>query len=334
MSSYNLIANALHVHDLIINHRRGELTKPGMAAKLNITEKQTAKAIDFLRVMGYPAEYDEESKRWHYECTPEDRNALIDDVLAPRLKKLPKADLGILLMLQRGREFLRHTPLFAEAEGFVKLLDDGRLSVLNHQLRDMFSYQSRPARLQEGCFEAVASAVYERKQITFSYRKPEETCASERRVDPHHMTCSEEMWYLMGWDHDRKAMRTFALTRMKEVTSTGETFESIPREKIDRQLEHAFLMVGKGGNVPPRKVRLRFSPSASVRVQERQWHASQEVKKLAGGECEVTLELASLSEVESWVLSWGGHCTVLEPLELVERVRKSAHAILAKYETT
>ncbi len=332
MSSYTLLRNALQVHDLIINRRRGELTKPGIASKLHITEKQVTKAIDFLRVMGYPAKHNAQRNFWYYEWVEQDRHAVIDDVLAPRLKELPKADLGILLMLQRGREFLRNTPLFGEAERFIKLLDDGRLSVINHQLRDMFSYRSRPVILQPGCFEAVASAVYARKQITFSYRKPEQGSLMRRKVDPHHMTWDDDMWYLMGWDHDRNEMRTFALTRMKSVKITDETFDSISRQKIDAQLEHAFKMVGKGGKTPPKTVRLRFSPAASIRVQERQWHFSQDIKPLPNDECEVTLELASFSEVESWILSWGEHCTVLEPSELVDRVRKSALAISAKYQ--
>ncbi len=331
MSSYRLIANALHIHELILNRRIVRLTKPRIAKKLGVSEKQVTNAIDFLKVMGYPAVYDERTKCWSYDWENYDRRCVVEDVLAPRLEKLPKADLGILLMLQRGREFLRNTPLFVEAERFLNLLEDDRLSVVRHQLRDLFSYQSRPVNQDGACFEAVAAAVYERKQIVFSYRKPEEKTPSERRVDPHHMTCCDEMWYLLGWDHGRGEIRTFALPRMKGVRRTGETFEPLPREQIDAQLEHAFRMVGKGGRLPPQVVRLRFSPAAAVRVKERRWHVSQEVQELPGGECEVILELASFSEVERWVLGWGADCTVVAPPELVKRVRESALAIVSRY---
>jgi proteasome accessory factor B len=332
MSSYRLIANALHVHELLLNQRSVKLTKPAMAEKLRISEKQVTAAIDFLKVMGYPAAYDEITKRWIYDWTQHDRHAVIEDVLLPRLHELPTADLGILLMLQCGREVLRNTPLFAEAERFLKILGDDRLSIINHQLRDMFSYQSRPVNIDANCFYAVASAVYKRRQLTFLYQKPEDTQPRMRKVDPHHMTCCEEMWFLMGWDHDRNAIRTFALTRMKDVEETGKTFAPRSRRDFDDQLEYAFKMVGKGGKVAPWVVRLRFSRPASVQVKERRWHFSQEAQELPGGESIVTFEVASLSEVESWVLSWGKDCTVLEPPELVESVRASAQAILARYE--
>jgi hypothetical protein len=47
---------------------------------------------------------------------------------------------------------------------------------------------------------------------------------------------------------------------------------------------------------------------------------------------EVTQELTSLSEFESWISSSGEHCAVLEPPELANRVRKHALGIAAKYQ--
>ncbi len=335
MSSYTLIANALKIHQLIFNRRDGEsLTKPGMAEQLEISEKQVASAMDFLNGMGYPAAYDEKSHSWFYDWTPADRHALLADELIPKLKAFPKADFSILLMLHHGLEFLKGTRLYTDAKQFSDLFNDDRLSMLNTQVRSMFSYQSRPAQLlDDECFEAVASAIYAREGITFHYQKPEDREPMVRNVEPHHLTCSDEMWYLMGWDKTRDAMRTFALTRMQKVKRTGTSFHPLPKATIDEQLEHAFKMVGKGGKTLPHRVRLRFDAFASALVRERRWHTSQEITPLPDGCSEVSLEVASLTEVERWVLSWGGNCQVLEPAELVERVCKGARAILSKYES-
>jgi predicted DNA-binding transcriptional regulator YafY len=40
------------------------------------------------------------------------------------------------------------------------------------------------------------------------------------------------------------------------------------------------------------------------------------------------MKLSSLTEVERWVLSWGGDAVVLKPRELVEAVRSAAKKIL------
>ena len=131
----------------------------------------------------------------------------------------------------------------------------------------------------------------------------------------------------------RNAVRTFSLTRMQGVQRTGVQFEPMPKAVFDEQLEHAFKMIGKGGKTPPHKVRLRFDAFASAMVREKLWHTSQEITPFPDGGSEVSFEIASLTEMERWVMSWGTHCEVIEPSELVERVRQSALAILAKYET-
>jgi proteasome accessory factor B len=64
-------------------------------------------------------------------------------------------------------------------------------------------------------------------------------------------------------------------------------------------------------------------------VSELQWHPSQNMRPLADGELELSLDLGSLEEIERWVLSWGEHATVLEPAELRKMIRKAAQAMLA-----
>ena len=338
MSSYAMLANALKVHDLIFNYRRGKLTKPDIANKLEISEKQVTKAIDFLKVMGYPAQYDEANERWHYDWSPEQPLTVLSDLtdkLLPRLKEFPESEFAVLLMLQHGLQMLQGTRLYRKAKQFVDLLNDDRLSVLREQVKGMFTYQTRPAQLIDSeCFAEVASAVYERQQITFMYQKPEDRQPASRTVDPHHLVYSDEIWHLMGWDTMRNAIRTFSLARMQGVHRTGVRCNPMRggRAVKDEQLEHAFKMIGKGGKEPPYKVRLRFDAYSSAIVREKLWHTSQEITLLEDGCSEVSFDIASLTEIESWVMGWCNHCEVLEPPELVERVRQSAIAILAKYD--
>jgi proteasome accessory factor B len=336
MSSYAMLANALKVHDLIFNYRRGKLTKPDIANKLEISEKQITKAIEFLKVMGYPAQYDEANERWHYDWSPEQPLTILSDLtdkLLPRLKEFPESEFAILLMLQHGLQMLKGTRLYGEAKQFVDLLNDNRLSVLRAQVSGMFTYQTRPAQLIDSeCFADVVSSIYERQQIRFMYQKPEDREPAARTVDPHHLIYSDEIWHVMGWDQMRNEVRTFSLTRMQGVQRTGAQFEPMPKAVFDEQLEHAFKMIGKGGKQPPHKVRLRFDAYASAMVREKRWHISQEITSFPDGGSEVSFEIASLTEMERWVMSWCNHCEVLEPPELVERVRQSAIAILAKYD--
>ena len=76
--------------------------------------------------------------------------------------------------------------------------------------------------------------------------------------------------------------------------------------------------------------RIRFDAFASQLVAERQWHPSQKINRLPGGESQLTMTLGSLEEIERWVLSWGGHARVLEPVELKRMIRRAAQAMLAE----
>jgi proteasome accessory factor B len=78
-------------------------------------------------------------------------------------------------------------------------------------------------------------------------------------------------------------------------------------------------------------VRVRFDAFAARLVGERLWHSSQRIRDLGEGAIELSLELASLEEIERWILSWGKHARVLAPKELSSRIRDEASAIASLY---
>ncbi|MGJ8673784.1 WYL domain-containing protein [Rubritalea sp.] len=68
-------------------------------------------------------------------------------------------------------------------------------------------------------------------------------------------------------------------------------------------------------------------------VQERLWHHSQQVRLLDdyGEKVELKMQLTSLEEFSSIVLSWGSCAKVVAPAELVERVREELAAMQQMY---
>ena len=75
------------------------------------------------------------------------------------------------------------------------------------------------------------------------------------------------------------------------------------------------------------RVVLRFSGATADRVAEREWHETQKLRWLRGGQLEFAMTLGALGEAERWVLGWGAEAEVVEPNELRESVRKTALAI-------
>lgn len=62
----------------------------------------------------------------------------------------------------------------------------------------------------------LEEAVARRKTVRFLYPTGQESAAHrERTVDPYSLFFTQGHWYLVGHDHDRNAIRTFRLTRIK-----------------------------------------------------------------------------------------------------------------------
>jgi predicted DNA-binding transcriptional regulator YafY len=53
---------------------------------------------------------------------------------------------------------------------------------------------------------------------------------------------------------------------------------------------------------------------------------------LEDGGIEIQMKLIPTLELERWLLGWGRHATVLEPMDLAEAVRKHAREMLSNYE--
>ena len=177
-------------------------------------------------------------------------------------------------------------------------------------------------------FESLSKAVLRSLEIAFEYKKLGSSRHEQRRVQPYHLACIENQWYLFAFDLVRNQLRTFVLSRMRAVQLTTTKFKRPADFEISKHLGASFgVFTGKGHY----KIRIQFDAFAARLVSERRWHASQKIKPLGknGSEgIEMTLELSDLEEITRWILSWGGHARVISPKELQTRVKKAAENLL------
>ena len=174
-------------------------------------------------------------------------------------------------------------------------------------------------------FQFVTRAVEQQQELEFDYKNLGGKRWNRRKVQPYHLCCVENQWYVVCWDKVRKALRTFALVRMRKVNLTGTNFKRPTDFDIQKHLKSAFgVFVGETKH----KVRVQFDSWAAQLIQEKEWHPAQEIKALDDGGIEFRIELADLFEIERWILSWGSHAKVLGPAKLKNSIRKHAEAIL------
>jgi predicted DNA-binding transcriptional regulator YafY len=177
-------------------------------------------------------------------------------------------------------------------------------------------------------FEKVSRAVLRSVELEFEYRKLKGKEFEARRVRPYHIACLENQWYVFAEDLERKDLRTFALPRMRNVRLTSTRFRRPANFSISKVLSGSFG-VFEGGK--KHRIKLKFDAFAARLVSERTWHESQRFRSAKEGSAILELKLGGLEEIERWILSWGSHVRVLEPKQLVERVREQVRAVARLY---
>jgi proteasome accessory factor B len=177
-------------------------------------------------------------------------------------------------------------------------------------------------------FRVLTRALQEQRAVKFTYKNIGVRTAQARHVHPYHLACIQNHWYLFAFDVNRKAMRTFVLTRLTCLELTKEKFATDKHFNPDEYLKGSFA-VFKGQE--DYEVVIDFDVWATDLIRGRKWHPSQDFTELPDGTSRLSMRLNNIEEMEQWVLSWGLHATVARPMELVKRLRQTIAGLTRLY---
>ena len=243
------------------------------------------------------------------------------------LFQLTEAELVSVFVAQKALEAYKGTafeqPLRTAFQKLQAATGSANISVSWEDLDSAISFRQFAAYLPNATvFSELAKAIQNREVVEFGYKKLDAKAFEKRTVEPWHLACVSGQWYLLGYDRNRKARRIFVLARMQKVSRTSQNLSN-PRPgegEIQRLFRNSF-QIWQSENAELDQIVLRFSGQAAQLVRERNWHASQQIQELAGGNLELSLTLNSLEEIIPWILSWGKDCEVVSPARLQRKVR-------------
>ena len=179
----------------------------------------------------------------------------------------------------------------------------------------------------------VATAVVERRQLTFAYSGRATGGTSPRTASPQRLVYYRDQWYLDAWDEDKDALRTFSIDRMANIRALGNHARA--REVGEGELDAA-LTAGYGLFSGPAKhtAQLRFTAKKARWIADETWHPDQTRQLLADGRYELTVPYADERELVGEILRHGPDVEVLGPRSLIdvvrERLERAAERYLAK----
>jgi len=312
------LARMLKIHDELQSGRLPNATT--LSRKLETSSKTINRDIAFMRdQLGLPVEWDAQTNGYRY-------SGCVDGF--PTMQ-VSESELFALLVAQKALQPYEGTPFHAPLESALQKLSQGlkdKIFISLDHLDAPVSFKSAGlSKADLGIFQIVTRAVAQEEELHFEYKNLGTKRWQQRKVQPWHLCCVENQWYVVCWDLKRKATRTFALVRMRHLSMPGNSFKRPEDFNIHQHLKNAFgVFVGE----TKYKVRLVFDDWASQLIREKQWHPAQKVKELENGCVELRIELADLFEIERWILSWGSHVQVLAPAQLKKSVRAHAQGIL------
>ena len=320
-SSRPPIERMLRIHEEL---RRGAFTNCSKLARaLEVSRKTIVRDVAFMRDrLELPIEFDSRINAYRYT----------HPVSAFPTVQVSEGELLALLVARKALEQYRGTPFHRQLEVSFEKLTGGLKDRISFSPADELQSVSFKnvglGKADLAVFNALSSATLRQREVEFDYRKPGEKKSARRRVQPYHLAHRENLWYLIGFDGERRALRTFAVPRLTNPRVLTTTFVRPPDFSPEKFFANALGVLG--GNRDYRFV-IRFSVGVADRVREREWHESQELRDLPDGRLELSLRLGALPEVERWVLTWGADAEVVHPKELRQRLRATAATLLERY---
>ncbi len=182
----------------------------------------------------------------------------------------------------------------------------------------------------ESIFRTVMRSYIYRRKVAIAYQpyrgRSFETIFSPYLIEP---SASGFATYVIGHSSIVNALRTFKLERIERARLLLQDEYRIPPDFPGLELLRSAWSIFYGEQLT--RVVLRFHPDVARRVQETQWHPSQELSwdEENPGYLLLSLQVADTTDLKPWIRTWGANCEVLEPPELrdemIGEARRLAH---------
>ncbi len=228
-----------------------------------------------------------------------------------------------LMRLLEGTEFFES--INSVFEKVRSTLPPGVLEHLEQFESKVFVRQNRSqvASRFSAFLPIINKALDASETLEMVYFTPGKNENTTRRLDPYRLWIQDGVMYLIGFCHLRRDIRTFNLSRIRELKPTGQKFDEDEKFDIEAYLAGGFrVMTGEIMDIS-----VRFDPDVRHLAEERIWHDTQEIIEEPNGSVLLRFRASGLVEIKSWLLAFGPRVEVLEPKELrdavIEDLRKS-----------
>jgi predicted DNA-binding transcriptional regulator YafY len=174
-------------------------------------------------------------------------------------------------------------------------------------------------RLKLKCFEQVAVATLERKQIKIQHFNRQSGKTVERTISPQQLVHYRDNWYVDAWCHLRKEVRSFAVDAITECEQLAIDAKELDSEQLRASMQSGYGIFGGTVNG---WAKLKFTAERARWVKHEEWHPEQKGEFQSDGSYELQLPYSDDRELTGDLLKHGSSVEIISPLELRKRIKE------------
>lgn len=289
----------------------GNITLKTIAEHYGVSTRQAARDIEYVR----------------YGIMPDPENIIFD-----RKRRVYRLNDDVSI-LSRWREdmlvsFAVLRAMSGSAVGKNEIDNNLPLSMRNILSHIDYRVPVKSRGEDEVWLSVVFEAFEKDRSVVIHYRKTPGSEMEIRHADPLKLVNYQGFWYLFSYDRDRRALRTFRLSRAEKVLITDEpSLEHY--ENISGILGSSYGMFF--GEEADDRIwyTMRFSGNSALRVSAEVWHDEQK-SSWNSGVYELSFPAASPVEIVSRLLSFGPEAWPVAPKEFVQAYWDSVKRMAAR----
>lgn len=301
------------------------LTIDDMADRTGVTTRTIRRDLEALQSAGFPLfdETYEGKKYWTLEHRAFKR---LDDT------GFTLAELSALYFSRTLVECLAATPFQKDVRSaFDKLssaLTPGMRQFLDRLplvMQAKADPGAHPAAARGKEMSQLIEATLNHRRVSMRYHSFSSDREKDYLLEPYRVVFAQGALYLVAFVPEYKALRTFAVDRIRSLSVLEDRFE--PVEIAEDAFAHS-MGVHQG---PPERIEIVFEPRIARYLKERVWHTSQEIQEQPDGRLRLTLQVSNDWALRSWILGFGPLARVVAPASLAVQILAELEDTREKY---
>jgi proteasome accessory factor C len=293
----------------------GQVSLSEAASEFGVTPREMRQMVEKLTVIGLPGDsgyWQQPQEMFDINWDLLEQEDVIEITNDVALRRVPRFTAREAAALLAGLQMVAAVPAVSDS-GLVS----GLISKLSRGAADAPAEVVVAPSAVDEVRQVVSAGIRDGVAVSFTYQAPD-AAPTTRTVDPVQVLITNAQWYLQGWCHLRRAMRTFHLDRVSDARLTD-----IPITHAGDHVPEAFAAAADEGEVRVR-VPERIAPLL------RGFLSGDEIESV-DGVVTARLHLADPRGVKRLAARFGGVIEVVDPGVARTATREWAAAGLALY---